>query len=688
MALPLKSGADFYTQELLRARLHNFDGDLAEYGTGSIYFNTTSDLNTSDRIRYRGLAGWHSVANLEDIARLEEMIGNLDFAGSEDFIGITSRVAALEGNFTNGAAKDAVKFGGQLPSYYATQSAFSALQEKVNAFLDGDVDSDAVLENLKEIQTFLDSYDGATSLVDLLNAKADKSQLSGYLPLSGGTISGLLTIDRYNPLIQYKKNGVSVGYMGIDSELKPIVYSADGLNNHYLLHSGNIRDYAFSPQTQIINNTDANTLLTNGVYLNATGNGSGNSNFPSEYSILMTFTQEKKYSAQISVETGSMHVRRKIDAWSDWKTLAFTDSNVASATKLATARSLWGVPFDGTADVNTHLTLNANDAALAVWKKDGSSDSIFLQVNPDRHLLIGQGTARENGGLYLYGNDIRMCYGNAGSSNNTAMLINSSGNVTIGNSDYAGESQHFNVQNVFAVSSSFSKAAILNIVETNANTNYIHMFVGSNTTITNRPLVLQNGYGFVGIGVIEPQYKLDIDGSFRASNFGIFGSRLLVGGATDDGTSALQVKGPSKLGGILTLPINHQIQWGDSGSMIYASATAMDIIAPISYFSNDVHVRGNLIVDGQVSSGGVAEAGTGGATGGSGLERVTFTIPANTTTFECEHNLGTKEISVSIYEEGGDYQQILADVYLDSTNIARIVFGRATDVAHKVVIIG
>lgn len=99
----------------------------------------------------------------------------------------------------------------------------------------------------------------------------------------------------------------------------------------------------------------------------------------------------------------------------------------------------------------------------------------------------------------------------------------------------------------------------------------------------------------------------------------------------------------------------------------------------------DLIVEGNVIAYGQVSSGGVAEEGTG--VGGS-LERVTFTIPANTTTFECEHNLGTKEISVSIYEEGGDYQQILADVYLDSTNIARIVFGRATDVAHKVVIIG
>ena len=33
--------------------------------------------------------------------------------------------------------------------------------------------------------------------------------------------------------------------------------------------------------------------------------------------------------------------------WSEWRTIAFTTDNVASATKLQTARSLWGNSFDG-----------------------------------------------------------------------------------------------------------------------------------------------------------------------------------------------------------------------------------------------------------------------------------------------------------------------------------------------------
>ena len=39
-----------------------------------------------------------------------------------------------------------------------------------------------------------------------------------------------------------------------------------------------------------------------------------------------------------------------------WKEFAFTTSNVASATKLQTARTLWGQSFNGTANVSGSLT--------------------------------------------------------------------------------------------------------------------------------------------------------------------------------------------------------------------------------------------------------------------------------------------------------------------------------------------
>lgn len=45
--------------------------------------------------------------------------------------------------------------------------------------------------------------------------------------------------------------------------------------------------------------------------------------------------------------------------FTSWKILAFTDSNVASATKLQTPRTLWGQSFDGTSDVNGNINVTS-----------------------------------------------------------------------------------------------------------------------------------------------------------------------------------------------------------------------------------------------------------------------------------------------------------------------------------------
>lgn len=44
------------------------------------------------------------------------------------------------------------------------------------------------------------------------------------------------------------------------------------------------------------------------------------------------------------------------ETWQSWSTVAFLTDNVASATKLHTARTLWGRSFDGTADVGGDMT--------------------------------------------------------------------------------------------------------------------------------------------------------------------------------------------------------------------------------------------------------------------------------------------------------------------------------------------
>ncbi|MGN1158429.1 MAG: hypothetical protein ACI4TK_19825, partial [Agathobacter sp.] len=44
------------------------------------------------------------------------------------------------------------------------------------------------------------------------------------------------------------------------------------------------------------------------------------------------------------------------NGWKNWRQFAFLDSNVASATKLQTSRTIWGQSFDGTANVSGALT--------------------------------------------------------------------------------------------------------------------------------------------------------------------------------------------------------------------------------------------------------------------------------------------------------------------------------------------
>lgn len=57
-------------------------------------------------------------------------------------------------------------------------------------------------------------------------------------------------------------------------------------------------------------------------------------------------------------DSNEIYYRRRVDkGWTPAKIIAFTDSNVASATKLAAARTIWGQSFDGTGNVDGTLTI-------------------------------------------------------------------------------------------------------------------------------------------------------------------------------------------------------------------------------------------------------------------------------------------------------------------------------------------
>ena len=103
-------------------------------------------------------------------------------------------------------------------------------------------------------------------------------------------------------------------------------------------------------------------------------------------------------------------IRMTIDSnrYSSWKDLAFLDSNVASATKLQTARTIWGQSFDGTGYVDGALRIQAN----------GNDFDEGIRIKPSNNWVT----------ILLGGSDLTS---NTGSSANSWSIHNNNGDFWI-----------------------------------------------------------------------------------------------------------------------------------------------------------------------------------------------------------------------------------------------------------------
>lgn len=81
--------------------------------------------------------------------------------------------------------------------------------------------------------------------------------------------------------------------------------------------------------------------------------------------------------------------KRDVGSWGDWRQVAFTDMNVASATRLQTARNIWGVSFDGTKDVTGNITLGDYDIIGYNGARIIQNLSGNLGINPNGNVGIG-----------------------------------------------------------------------------------------------------------------------------------------------------------------------------------------------------------------------------------------------------------------------------------------------------------
>jgi len=105
-------------------------------------------------------------------------------------------------------------------------------------------------------------------------------------------------------------------------------------------------------------------------------------------------TMRLKYRRVYQPSTG-------VYALSPWKEIAFADGNIATATALATARTLWGQSFDGTDDVsgnmtdvgtitgNGNITVTKTTTADTIISVTNSNGTVILYTSSNRGLYDG-----------------------------------------------------------------------------------------------------------------------------------------------------------------------------------------------------------------------------------------------------------------------------------------------------------
>lgn len=163
--------------------------------------------------------------------------------------------------------------------------------------------------------------------------------------------------------------------------------------------------------------TSANQYFGNGTIVTIDPKGTG---CISENDTILSLGDLANRNTQLLVayDRDGVYYRRITDglSYGDWKRLAFTTDNVASATKLATARMIWGQSFDGTRDVSGSLVGTGTITASAAATYDIGSNTLDYRYGYFQ--WIG---AKSNTNLRL-----------AANNSDNQIVLHTNGNVGIG----------------------------------------------------------------------------------------------------------------------------------------------------------------------------------------------------------------------------------------------------------------
>ena len=218
-------------------------------------------------------------------------------------------------------------------------------------------------------------YSDLSGKPTLLSSFTDDVVSGKYLPLSGGTLTSsgnplaIKRTDSSAPGLVFYHNDTLLGSLGIKDDGTPYVYSAQAGSIYNMWHNGNdgsgsgldadlldgiqSSGYGQYVDNLTINLNDARDGFRGGKLYNATN---AYDTTDAAYRGFLEYGSSG-YRAQFNSSSSNNLYYRWCEAntWKPWRKFAFEDSNVASATKLQTARTIWGQSFDGTGNVSGNL---------------------------------------------------------------------------------------------------------------------------------------------------------------------------------------------------------------------------------------------------------------------------------------------------------------------------------------------
>ena len=192
------------------------------------------------------------------------------------------------------------------------------------------------------------------------------------------------------------------------------------------VHNGELTAKYFS-KGELLTKADTINKLMSGIYCYINGDNPVGS--VGDNAILLSFRNNGRSDMfQIISDSnecslhyrGASNIGNSYEHWSNWRTFAFLDDNVYSATKLQNSRTIWGQSFDGTGNVDGHIVSTLTNLYLYY-----NTNKAFLQAGPTG-IFLGEGTA-DTTYLSLFGKYIRIYTGSS-----EKIRIDDRGDVGIG----------------------------------------------------------------------------------------------------------------------------------------------------------------------------------------------------------------------------------------------------------------